>query len=146
MPRKKPGWTIDRHRDVALRLHAIRCDLQCVATLLNDCPINSPAQQAAQRAYRAVDVLRCKLENQCGREHPEAVALCLYDGQGILSVAEHRCEPPCGVTCHVTGCVKCNYAGCRIEFLPRNHPRAMEALAAGQAAGQAAGDTSPNQN
>jgi hypothetical protein len=78
--KRKPGWSVNQHRDVGQRLQVLRRELMDVAMLLNDYPINSPAQKAAQKAYKALGLLRSHLDSVLAREHPAEFAADVYYG------------------------------------------------------------------
>jgi hypothetical protein len=68
---RKTGLTIDEHKRVGQELHAARSQvLDCIMMFINNYTINSRQGQAARKVERAIDRLRCVLDDAACREHP----------------------------------------------------------------------------
>lgn len=81
MPRK-PGLTMDQHRALGAKLHALYQELNRTAVQLSHAyPLAAPVLRDVDRAIDAVSALRSHLEDAMFSEgHPEATTRVYYPG------------------------------------------------------------------
>jgi hypothetical protein len=79
MRKHKPGLPIERHRRIGSELKPMRDALvKLVVEIGAAYPVTSKQTKAAEKAWIAIDDLRCCLDDAAFREHPEVASPGVY--------------------------------------------------------------------
>lgn len=81
--RSKPGLTLDRHREIGVRLKTIRDELMSLSIDIGRVyPLDGKVGRAASRLYGELDKLRCALDDAGFIEHGDDFSIHVYYGRG----------------------------------------------------------------
>lgn len=91
MPKRKPGLTLDEHRQAGAELKAMHQTLvKLIVQLGAAYPVTGPINRRVKKVQGALSELRCALDDQVFKDHPTRATTRVYYGQNRPEALERE--------------------------------------------------------